>query len=76
MKHVNKSSCIEVCNVHLDADINASLGDLVLARLYDHGSNPRTTHLVGTVEYLAPELTRTRTPSIGTDVFAFGIFPL
>ncbi|KAL3538610.1 hypothetical protein ACH5RR_001976 [Cinchona calisaya] len=38
--------------------IHAKLGDFGLARTYNHGIHPQTTHTVGTLRYLAPELTR------------------
>ncbi|KAJ4725754.1 Lectin-receptor kinase [Melia azedarach] len=60
-------------NVLLDADLNGKLGDFGLARLYDHGSTPTTTNLVGTVGYLAPELLKTGKVNTSTDVFAFGV---
>lgn len=67
---------VKASNVLLDSDLNARLGDFGLARLYDHGSNPQTTHIVGTVGYLAPELTRRGKASTSTDVFSFGILVL
>ncbi|XAR58958.1 Non-specific serine/threonine protein kinase [Bertholletia excelsa] len=67
---------IKASNALLDADLNGRLGDFGLARLYDHGANPNTTHVVGAVGYLAPELTRTGKATTGTDVFAFGSFLL
>ncbi|KNA02682.1 hypothetical protein SOVF_216400 [Spinacia oleracea] len=67
---------VKASNVLLDADMNARLGDFGLARLYDHGSNSRSTNIVGTVGYLAPELSITGKPTPATDVFAFGIFLL
>ncbi|KAK6927021.1 Serine-threonine/tyrosine-protein kinase, catalytic domain [Dillenia turbinata] len=67
---------VKASNVLLDADLNARLGDFGLARLHDHGANPQTTRVVGTVGYLAPELTRTRKATPGTDVYAFGVFML
>ncbi|GFZ13264.1 concanavalin A-like lectin protein kinase family protein [Actinidia rufa] len=39
-------------------------------------ANPETTHVVGTVGYLAPELTRIGKATTSTDVFAFGAFML
>ncbi|KAK0604253.1 hypothetical protein LWI29_013793 [Acer saccharum] len=60
-------------NVLLDADLNGKVGDFGLARLYDHGSNPDTTILAGTLAYMAPELHRTRKGTTNSDVFAFGI---
>nr|POE60091.1 l-type lectin-domain containing receptor kinase s.4 [Quercus suber] len=43
-----------------------------IAKLYERGTNPSTTRVVGTLGYLAPELTRTGKPTKSTDVFAFG----
>ena len=63
-------------NVLLDADMSPRLGDFGLARLYDHGKNSHTTHVVGTIGYIAPELTHTGKASTSTDVFAYGILLL
>ncbi|XP_031249500.1 receptor like protein kinase S.3-like [Pistacia vera] len=59
-------------NILLDVDLSGKLGDFGLARFYDHGSNPKTTNLIGTLGYLAPELLRTGKATTSTDVFAFG----
>ncbi|XP_043691937.1 L-type lectin-domain containing receptor kinase IV.2-like [Telopea speciosissima] len=67
---------VKSSNVLLDGEMNARLGDFGLARLYDHGSDPQTTHIVGTLGYLAPELSRTGKANPSTDVFAFGAFIL
>ena len=67
---------IKPSNVLLDDDMNGRLGDFGLARLYDHGADPQTTHVVGTIGYLAPELARTSKATPLTDVFSFGIFVL
>ncbi|PKI74327.1 hypothetical protein CRG98_005303 [Punica granatum] len=67
---------IKASNVLLDAELNGRLGDFGLARLYDHGTDPQTTHVVGTLGYLAPEHTRTGRATKATDVFAFGAFLL
>ncbi|KAF8033338.1 hypothetical protein BT93_D2063 [Corymbia citriodora subsp. variegata] len=67
---------IKASNILLDSELNGRLGDFGLARLYDHGANPQTTHLVGTLGYLAPENTRTARATTSTDVFAFGAFLL
>ena len=60
----------------LDSQLNGRLGDFGLARLYDHGTVAKTTHVVGTMGYLAPELIRTGKATPLTDVFAFGVFLL
>ncbi|XP_073006342.1 L-type lectin-domain containing receptor kinase SIT2-like [Typha latifolia] len=67
---------IKASNVLLDSEMNGRLGDFGLARLYDHGTDPQTTHVVGTMGYLAPELARTGKATALTDVFAFGAFIL
>lgn len=67
---------IKASNVLLDAEFNAKLGDFGLAKLYDHGSNPQTTRVIGTLGYLAPELSRTGKSTPGCDVFGFGVFLL
>ncbi|KAI4980244.1 hypothetical protein ZWY2020_020729 [Hordeum vulgare] len=67
---------IKASNVLLDDKMNGRLGDFGLARLYDHGTDPQSTHVVGTIGYIAPELGRTSKASPLTDVFAFGTFLL
>ncbi|XP_020193994.2 L-type lectin-domain containing receptor kinase SIT2-like [Aegilops tauschii subsp. strangulata] len=67
---------IKASNVLLDGEMNGRLGDFGLARLYDHGADPQTTHVVGTMGYLAPELVRTGKATTLSDVFAFGAFLL
>ncbi|RWV85242.1 hypothetical protein GW17_00052980 [Ensete ventricosum] len=67
---------IKASNVLLDHELNGRLGDFGLARLYDRGTDPHTTHIVGTMGYLAPELFRTGKATTITDVFAFGVFLL
>uniref|UniRef100_A0A803LX33 non-specific serine/threonine protein kinase n=1 Tax=Chenopodium quinoa TaxID=63459 RepID=A0A803LX33_CHEQI len=67
---------VKASNVLLDADMNARLGDFGLARLYDHNIDPRTTHVVGTIGYIAPEVSRTQKPTTKSDVFAYGMFLL
>uniref|UniRef100_A0ACD5UN13 Uncharacterized protein n=1 Tax=Avena sativa TaxID=4498 RepID=A0ACD5UN13_AVESA len=67
---------IKASNVLLDGEMNGRLGDFGLARMYDRGANAQTTHVVGTIGYLAPELGRTNKATPLTDVFAFGIFLL
>ncbi|ERN07993.1 L-type lectin-domain containing receptor kinase IV.2 [Amborella trichopoda] len=63
---------VKASNVLLDAEMNARLGDFGLARLYEHGSNSQTTRVVGTIGYLAPEMSLTGKATTETDVFAYG----
>lgn len=67
---------IKASNVLLDSEMNGRLGDFGLARLYDHGTDQQTTHVVGTMGYLAPELISTGKASPLIDVFAFRMFLL
>ncbi|CAL4936188.1 unnamed protein product [Urochloa decumbens] len=67
---------VKASNVLLDGGMSGRLGDFGLARLHDHGADPRTTRVVGTIGYLAPELARTSKATPRTDVFAFGVFLL
>ncbi|XP_057847296.1 L-type lectin-domain containing receptor kinase IV.3 [Cryptomeria japonica] len=64
---------VKSSNVLLDSDLNAKLGDFGLARLYDHAQNPQTTRVVGTVGYIAPEITITGKVTPSSDVFSFGV---
>ncbi|KAL6337679.1 hypothetical protein AAG906_037272 [Vitis piasezkii] len=63
---------VKANNVLLDADMSARLGDFGLARLYDHGKEACTTHIVGTLGYMAPELSRTGKATTHCDVFSYG----
>ncbi|KAL7169210.1 hypothetical protein ACSBR2_034283 [Camellia fascicularis] len=63
-------------NVLIDSHFNARLGDFGLAKLCEHGTNPQTSHVTGTLGYIAPELARTGKPNTNTDMFAFGTFML
>ncbi|KAG9456848.1 hypothetical protein H6P81_001356 [Aristolochia fimbriata] len=67
---------IKSSNILIDADLNAKLGDFGLARIYEHDIHPQTTHIVGTLGYLAPELTRTGKATTNTDVFSYGALAL
>ncbi|CAA2954406.1 L-type lectin-domain containing receptor kinase [Olea europaea subsp. europaea] len=59
-------------NMLLDSELNGRLGDFGLAKLYDHGSNPSTTRVMGTLGYLAPELPRTGPATARSDMLSFG----
>ncbi|CAF1793361.1 BnaCnng03990D [Brassica napus] len=68
---------VKPSNVLIDDDMNPRLGDFGLARLYERGGSlSHTTVVVGTIGYMAPELTRTRKSSTASDVFAFGVLLL
>ncbi|XP_057868363.2 L-type lectin-domain containing receptor kinase IV.1-like [Cryptomeria japonica] len=64
---------VKSSNVLLDSELNAKLGDFGLSRLYDHTQNPQTTQVVGTVGYIAPEVTNTGKVTPSSDVFSFGV---
>ncbi|KAL6846335.1 hypothetical protein ACP4OV_023783 [Aristida adscensionis] len=65
---------IKPSNVMLDASCSAKLGDFGLARLLDHGAEPRTTQVVaGTVGYVDPELVGDRKHGPESDVYSFGV---
>ncbi|CAL5088744.1 unnamed protein product [Urochloa decumbens] len=65
---------IKPSNVMLDLSGNAKLGDFGLARLIDHGAEPRTTQVVaGTLGYIDPEFVGDRRRGTESDVYSFGI---
>ncbi|XP_062201681.1 L-type lectin-domain containing receptor kinase S.4-like [Phragmites australis] len=74
--HVVLHRDVKASNVLLDGDMSARLGDFGLAKLHERGANPSTTRVVGTLGYLAPELTRTGKATASADVFAFGALVL
>ncbi|XP_058209128.1 L-type lectin-domain containing receptor kinase IV.1-like [Rhododendron vialii] len=67
---------VKASNVLLDGEMNGRLGDFGLARLYDHGTDPQSTLVAGTLGYLAPEHIRIGKATTSTDVYAFGAFLL
>ncbi|KAM3392402.1 hypothetical protein ACQJBY_013499 [Aegilops geniculata] len=67
---------IKASNVLLDSKMTGRLGDFGLARIYDHETTAETTHVAGTMGYLAPELSRAGRPTPFSDVYAFGVFLL
>lgn len=67
---------IKASNVLLDRDMVPRLSDFGLARVHGHEQAIRTTRVVGTAGYLAPEVVKTGRASTQTDVFAYGILVL
>ncbi|CAA0393652.1 putative L-type lectin-domain containing receptor kinase VII.1 RLK-Pelle-L-LEC family [Arabidopsis thaliana] len=67
---------IKASNVLLDRDMIPRLSDFGLARVHGHEQPVRTTRVVGTAGYLAPEVVKTGRASTHTDVFAYGILVL
>ncbi|XP_013622207.1 PREDICTED: putative L-type lectin-domain containing receptor kinase I.11 [Brassica oleracea var. oleracea] len=66
---------IKASNVMLDSEFNGRLGDFGMARFEDYGDSLPATAAIGTMGYMAPELTTMGT-STRTDVYAFGAFML
>ncbi|XVE93580.1 hypothetical protein REPUB_Repub01dG0206900 [Reevesia pubescens] len=67
---------IKTSNIMLDSSFNAKLGDFGLARLVDHAKGSQTTHLAGTMGYMAPECVSSGRVSKESDVYSFGIVAL
>ncbi|KAL3738136.1 hypothetical protein ACJRO7_019641 [Eucalyptus globulus] len=64
---------IKSSNTMLDEKFNAKLGDFGLARLVDHARGPKTTELIGTRGYVAPEYYISCKASKETDIYSFGV---
>ncbi|XAR53078.1 Non-specific serine/threonine protein kinase [Bertholletia excelsa] len=54
---------VKLSTVLIEADLNPRLGDFGLARAYEHGVNPHTTHITGNA-------------STSTDVYSYGVLML
>ncbi|XAR50231.1 Non-specific serine/threonine protein kinase [Bertholletia excelsa] len=67
---------IKSSNILLDSDMRGRLGDFGLAKLYTQGEAPKTTRVVGTLGYLAPEMATATAPTTASDVYGFGIVVL
>ncbi|MCL7027068.1 hypothetical protein MKW94_005336 [Papaver nudicaule] len=67
---------VKPSNILIDADLNPKLGDFGLARISGHTINKQTTQIVGTLGYLAPELTKTGKATTSTDVYGYGALML
>ncbi|XP_010102091.2 L-type lectin-domain containing receptor kinase S.6 [Morus notabilis] len=68
---------VKTCNIMLDAEFNAKLGDFGLAEVYEHSTNTRDATIpAGTMGYLAPEYVYSGVPTAKTDVYSFGVVVL
>ncbi|XP_028782000.1 L-type lectin-domain containing receptor kinase VII.1-like [Neltuma alba] len=67
---------IKASNVLLDKGLNGRLGDFGLALMHKNDEVARTTKVVGTVGYMAPETMKTGKASTQSDVYMFGILVL
>jgi serine/threonine-protein kinase len=63
---------IKPSNVLLDADGAARLTDFGLAKGSDYSALTRPGQMLGTIDYLAPEVIRGEEPSAASDIYAFG----
>ena len=63
---------IKPSNVLLDADGAARLTDFGLAKGHDYSALTLPGQMLGTIDYLAPELIRGEEPAAGSDIYAFG----
>lgn len=65
---------VKTCNIMLDAEFNAKLGDFGLAEVYRHSLRTRNATVpAGTMGYLAPEYVFSGVPTVKTDVYSFGV---
>lgn len=67
---------IKSSNILLDHEMKGRLGDFGLAKLYSNGEVPKTTRVVGTLGYLAPELASLASPTAASDVYSYGVVVL
>ncbi|XVF39113.1 hypothetical protein PTKIN_Ptkin01aG0009300 [Pterospermum kingtungense] len=68
---------VKTCNIMLDDEFNAKLGDFGLVEVYEHSCSAREATIpAGTIGYLAPEYVYSGVPSVKTDVYSFGVVML
>ncbi|XP_019196518.1 PREDICTED: probable LRR receptor-like serine/threonine-protein kinase At1g56140 [Ipomoea nil] len=67
---------IKASNILLDSDLNPKISDFGLAKLYDDKKTHISTHIAGTIGYLAPEYAMLGHLTEKADVFSFGVVAL
>ncbi|KAL5811482.1 hypothetical protein ACOSQ4_028050 [Xanthoceras sorbifolium] len=67
---------VKSSNILLDSELNPKISDFGLAKLYDDKKTHISTHVAGTIGYLAPEYAMRGHLTEKTDVFAFGVVAL
>ncbi|KAF3614669.1 hypothetical protein FXO38_33518 [Capsicum annuum] len=67
---------VKSCNIMLDAEFNAKLGDFGLAEVFDNSKTRDATVPAGTMGYFAPEYVYSGVPTVKTDVYSFGVVVL
>jgi serine/threonine protein kinase len=63
---------VKPSNVLLDGEGAARLTDFGLAKGHDYSALTLPGQMLGTIDYLAPELIRGDEPTAGSDIYAFG----
>ncbi|MCD7454731.1 hypothetical protein HAX54_025794 [Datura stramonium] len=67
---------VKSCNIMLDGEFNAKLGDFGLAKVFDDSRTRDATVPAGTMGYFAPEYVYSGVPTVKTDVYSFGVVVL
>ncbi|KAL3732250.1 hypothetical protein ACJRO7_028995 [Eucalyptus globulus] len=67
---------VKAANILLDTNFNTKLGDFGVAKLVDPRFMTRTTDVVGTYGYLAPEYLSEGKATKESDMFSFGVVAL
>ncbi|KAK3422524.1 hypothetical protein EUGRSUZ_G02972 [Eucalyptus grandis] len=67
---------VKAANILLDTNFNTKLGDFGVAKLVDPQFRTRTTDVVGTYGYLAPEYLSEGKVTKESDMFSFGVVAL
>lgn len=67
---------IKTANILLDCSNNPKLGDFGIIKLSPNPNTARSTTIIGTSVYMAPEALRSGDVSVKTDAFSFGVVVL